>query len=548
MQNNKILLITVTCVMFFARPAYSEAYHPWVADLGNAKYQNPIIFADYSDPDVVRVGDDFYMTASSFHVTPGLPILHSKDLVNWRLINHALTQLVPEKHFSTPQHGNGVWAPNIRYHDGKFWIFYPDPDFGIYLVTADDPAGQWSDPVHILKGKGLIDPTPLWDDDGQAYLLHGWAKSRAGINNILTLHKMSQDGLKVEKEGKIIIDANKIQGYRTLEGPKFYKRNGYYYIFAPAGGVPLGWQATFRSKNIEGPYEHRIAMDQGDTFINGPHQGSWVHTANNEDWFIHFQSHGAYGRIVHMQPMSWRDDWPVIGIDHDDDGIGNPVSQHTKPELPKQEIVTIPISDDFSGDRLGLQWQWNANVSEKTYSLSARKNHLRLYAQASKNTQNNMWHFANILAQKLPGPQFIVETQLEIPDKAAAMDAGLIMYGEDYAWIGVQHRPGHASVIGVAHCQEARKGCEESFEPFFETHESTITLRMTVTRGGQTIFSFLDDKGRFIAEGGPFQARPGRWVGARMGLFNRSNSNPHKNSQNTFIDVSYFKLIEPRNQ
>jgi beta-xylosidase len=547
MNITYVRLTLASLLMLISQTIFAENYHPWKSDLNNGQYQNPIIFADYSDPDVVAVGDDFYMTASSFHVTPGLPILHSKDLVNWRLINHALTELVPKKHFSTPQHGNGVWAPNIRYHDGKFWIFYPDPDFGIYLVTADDPAGEWSEPTHILKGKGLIDPTPLWDDDGQAYLLHGWAKSRAGINNILTLHKMSQDGLKVEKEGKVIIDANKIPGYRTLEGPKFYKHNGYYYIFAPAGGVPLGWQVTFRSKNIEGPYEHRIAMDQGDTLINGPHQGSWIRTARNEDWFIHFQSHGAYGRIVHMQPMSWRDDWPVIGIDLNNDGIGNPVSRHSKPALAKQNAITIPISDDFSGRDLGLQWQWNANIGDKIYSLTARKNHLRLYAYANENKQNNMWHFANILAQKLPGPQFIVETQMEIPNKAAAMDAGLIMYGEDYAWIGVQHRPGQASVIGVAHCKEARKGCEESFEPFFETNERTITLRMTVTRGGQTIFSFLDENGRFIAEGGPFQARPGRWVGARMGLFNRLSSNPSKSGDNTFIDVRYFKLIEPRN-
>ena len=153
----------------------------WQADLGNGTYQNPILHADFSDPDAVRVGDDFWMTASSFSHVPGLPILHSKDLVNWELVNYALPRLVPESAFATPQHGKGVWAPAIRQHAGKFWIYYPDPDFGIYVVTADDPAGQWSAPVLVKGGKGLIDPCPLWDDDGRVYLVHAWANSRANV-------------------------------------------------------------------------------------------------------------------------------------------------------------------------------------------------------------------------------------------------------------------------------------------------------------------------------------------------------------------------------
>ena len=295
----------------------------WQADLGNGFYKNPVLYADYSDPDVVAVGDDFYMTASSFNSAPGLPVLHSRDLVNWTLLGHALTELVPEDVFAIPQHGNGVWAPNIRYHEGKVWIFYPDPDFGIYMIQSEDPKTVvWSKPLLILAGKGLIDPTPLWDDDGQAWLLHAWAKSRSGKNNILTLHKMTWDGTEVEEDGKVIIDGHKLPGYSTVEGPKFYKRNGYYYIFAPAGGVPVGWQAVFRSKTIDGPYEYRTVLEQGDTLVNGPHQGAWVQTQTGEDWFFHFQSKLAYGRIVHLQPMQWLNDWPVIGSDADGDGVG----------------------------------------------------------------------------------------------------------------------------------------------------------------------------------------------------------------------------------
>jgi beta-xylosidase len=287
-------------------PAAGTSDLPWVADLGDGRYQNPVLFADWSDPDVVRVGRYFYLAASTFNRIPGLPILRSTDLVNWSIIGHALAELEPREHFSVPRHGNGVWAPAIRHHDGKFWIFYPDPDFGIFVVTARDPRGPWSRPHPLKPGLGFIDPCPLWDDDGQAYLVHAWAKSRAGINNLLTLHRMSPDGTRLLDGGTTVVNGDEIPGYTTLEGPKLYKRDGWYWIFAPAGGVKRGWQSAFRSRSVWGPYEDRIVLAQGNTPINGPHQGAWVTTRSGEDWFLHFQDREAYGRVVHLQPMRWR--------------------------------------------------------------------------------------------------------------------------------------------------------------------------------------------------------------------------------------------------
>src|SRR6187455_681887 len=147
----------------------------WVSDLGNGNFKNPVLNADYSDPDAIRVGNDFYLVSSSFEDIPGLPVLHSYDLVNWTIIGHALKRQPPYDHFSTPRHGNGVWAPAIRYHNGEFYIYYPDPDFGIYLIKAKDMAGTWSEPILVYPGKGIIDPCPLWDDGGQAYLVHAFA-------------------------------------------------------------------------------------------------------------------------------------------------------------------------------------------------------------------------------------------------------------------------------------------------------------------------------------------------------------------------------------
>ncbi|MBP6760077.1 MAG: glycoside hydrolase 43 family protein, partial [Flavobacterium sp.] len=302
----------------------------WVADNGDGTYKNPIINADYSDPDAIRVGDDYYMTSSSFNCIPGLPILHSKDMVNWELVNYALKKQPPFDVYDKPGHGNGVWAPSIRFHNEEFYIYYPDPDYGIYMIKTKDPKGDWSEPIMVKEGKGLIDPCPLWDDDGKAYLAYAYAGSRAGFKSLLAICSLNPEGtLANNNDDVIIIDGH--DGEATIEGPKLYKRNGYYYVFAPAGGVPTGWQTVLRSKSIWGPYEKRKVLDQGKSKVNGPHQGAWVQTQTGEDWFFHFQDKFAYGRVVHLQPMKWINDWPVIGTDKDGDGTGEPVATYKKP-------------------------------------------------------------------------------------------------------------------------------------------------------------------------------------------------------------------------
>jgi len=333
----KVLFTTcITSIGFFAHAQTPSISKVWVADNGNGTYKNPIINADYSDPDAIRVGNDFYLVSSSFEDVPGLPILHSKDLVNWTIIGHALLRQPPFQHFSIPRHGDGVWAPAIRFHKGEFYIYYPDPDYGIYLTNAKNAAGPWSDPILVYSGKGLIDPCPLWDDDGKVYLVHAFAGSRAGIKSIIVVNKLNTEGTKLIDAGKIVYDGH--QKDPTIEGPKFYKRNGYYYIFAPAGGVSTGWQLVLRSKNIYGPYERRVVMHQGSTSINGPHQGAWVTTQTGENWFLHFQDKGPYGRVVHLEPMTWKNNWPIIGVQKNGDSIGEPVMVYKKPKPDKPEL------------------------------------------------------------------------------------------------------------------------------------------------------------------------------------------------------------------
>jgi beta-xylosidase/acetyl esterase/lipase len=522
-----------------ATPALSQSSAaPWIPDNGNGTYTNPVIDADYSDPDVIRVGDDYWMISSSFNRVPGIPILHSRDLVNWTIVNHALPKLVPEGHYSHLQHGCGVWAPSIRFHAGKYWIYYPDPDFGIYVVTATDPRGVWSEPVLVKAGKGLIDTCPFWDEDGKAYLVHAWARSRAGVGNRLTLCRLSDDGFSLLDEGQVIIDADKLPGWRTLEGPKFYKRKGWYYVFAPAGGVRGGYQAVFRSRAIQGPYEARIVLDQGRTPINGPHQGAWVDTPKGEHWFLHFQELNAYGRVVHLQPMRWTDDdWVVVGTNPDAEGKSEPVLRHAKPALPLQPIAVPATSDDFIGPSLGLQWQWQANPQAGWASFPGKGEGLRL---ACVPLENGNSHFTagHLLSQKFPARAFVATTRLGLDAKADGDRAGLMISGFDYAWIGIVSMAGQNTLV-MRSCLKADQGAVETTRAELPLSGNRVWLRVTVTDGAHCRFSYSADGQRFIEFGEPFTAQSGRWIGSTVGLF--ASSVPGAKEQGS-ATAAFFRI------
>jgi beta-xylosidase len=502
-------------------PAPDASRAAWRPDLGNGIYKNPVINADYSDPDVICTGADYWMIASSFNHVPGLPILHSRDLVNWTLVNHALPLLVPHEHFSSVHPGHGVWAPSLRYHADKFWIYYPDPDFGIYAITSSDPRGKWSVPVLVKGGKGLIDPCPLWDDDGQVYLVHGWAKSRSGICNKLTLHRLTADGLKPIDEGRVIINADSLSGWNWLEGPKLYKRNGWYYIFAPAGGVESGWQAVFRSHMPDGPYEHRIVLEQGGSPINGPHQGAWVETPSGEHWFFHFQKIRALGRVVHLQPMHWgKDDWPQMGTAVNTGGMrGNPLPRHAKPKICGTSVlISEPAtSDDFSTPKLGRQWQWQANPRDAWARLDAAGRTLHL-ACAPMVVAQSYWLSRNLLLQKFPAAAFTVTVLMRFQAKTEGCAAGLMVFGCNYAWLGIRRENGKFHLV-LSVCQNAPEGNREHVAASMDATPFEIFLRVAVTDSTECRFHYSGDGKAFSAIGGTFLAASGIWVGAKVGLF-----------------------------
>ena len=512
----------------------------WNADLGNGMYKNPILYADYSDPDACRAGEDYFMIASSFCNAPGLPVLHSKDLVNWKVVNYILPK-VPEERYDKPVHGCGVWAPAIRYHDGTFFACFPMPDEGIYMSTTKDPFGTWSEPVNIRPGAGWIDPCPFWDEDGRAYLVAGVAKSRIGYKSVLHMIEMQPDGMGLIGEAKVVFDGN-LNEQETIEGPKLYKRNGWYYIFAPAGGVKTGWQTVLRSRNIFGPYEYRVVMRQGDTPVNGPHQGAWVDTVTGEDWFLHFQDVYAAGRIIHLQPMSWKEDWPIIGIAKDGNDYGEPVLTYRKPNVgeaaKEAEICEPDASDDFSKNTLGLQWQWNANPKEDWYKLTSEGLCLNAVKQEEKIKHGD---YPNLLLQKWPAPEFICDTTLSLAELKANEEAGVISMGVKYALLSfARNEEGVVEASFINGEQKYGKILVESTEETstslgtmaFADDSETITVRMSVQRVGtqdlsekeknfpleEVVFEYSTN-GTDYKKAGSYMAAAGRWVGVKSGVY-----------------------------
>ncbi|WP_243229556.1 glycoside hydrolase 43 family protein [Microbacterium sp. CIAB417] len=476
-----------------------------------SQYRNPIIDADVPDPDAIRVGDRFYLVASSFHRAPGLPIFVSDDLVNWTRIGYALERNEPAAWFALPRHGGGVWAPSIRHHDGLFHVIYPDPDQGIFVVSAEDPAGSWSPPRLLLPGLGIIDPCPLWDDDGRTYLVHGWARSRSGRKNVLSVVPVDAGLTTTTGPAVDVIDGNRLDGFTTLEGPKFYTRDGEYWIFAPAGGVATGWQTVFRARHPLGPYEHRIVLAQGDTAVNGPHQGAWVDDGAGRDWFLHFQDRGVYGRVLHLQPMAWGEDgWPVMG-EAVAGGPAQPVLRHPAPFGARQGSRTLVRPDDFAGGVPGPQWQWEADPDPEAVVSAAGPGLLLRGGPDGDNVRT----LSRVLSQPLPGWACTAEVDVELVDSEPGARAGMAVLGLAYVWAGLRRTEDAVeAVVAVRDEDDLRE---------------RVILRTPLASAGARVVLDVDADARVrvgltlddtrIDVDPQFRAVEGHWVGAALSLF-----------------------------
>lgn len=479
-------------------------------------YRNPVIDADYSDPDAIRVGDEYWMVASSFNLAPGLPMLRSRDLVHWEHVANALPAVEPAAHFALPRHGCGVWAPSLRHHGGRFVIVYPDPDHGIFVMTAEDARGPWSAPRVLLEGRGLIDPCPLWTDDGRAYLVHGWAKSRAGIKNRLTVVEIDRELTRAIGRPRVVIDGDELDGYSTLEGPKFYQRDGWYWIFAPAGGVETGWQTVFRSRDPYGPYEHRIVLAQGETDINGPHQGAWVDTPGGQHWFLHFQDRGPIGRVVHLQPMRWNEDgWPEMGVPGRD-GVGQPVVRHSSPEGAVEDGPDrrLPYPDSTFDGPLGPEWTWQANPRPE-WTAGPTDGTLALTAIADDT--GDLRTLGHVVGLRVPGQAAEITTTVDTADLVGeGSRAGVVLLGREYSWIGVERRDGQCHAVARA---SAAAGASEIGLLAETPITDRLHLRVRTDGIDRAWLAWSMDGHAWTEAADAVPLTSGRWIGTHVGLF-----------------------------
>lgn len=430
-------------------------------DQGDGTFKNPILWSDYANPDVLQSGDDFYMVSSTIHFM-GLPILHSRDLVNWSFVGQINNRLDIDPRYDTPGHAyaHGFWGPSLREHDGLFWVYAATPEEGLFLTTAPSPEGPWEPFSLIVQAEHWQDVSPFWDDvpdaggDGpngrQAYLF----RSQFAGGPVI-VHRMSWDGRTILDEGTVVASAS------GLTGPKVMKKNGLYYIFASEGRISAGSEVVFRSSDIYGPYESRVVLEQGSTSTLGPHWGSFIDLpSSGQSWFLHSRSWEGWGRIVYLQPAGWADGWPFVGVDLNGNGVGEPVAQPMMPDVGQTYPTTLPANtDEFTTDELGPQWMWNHNPID-SWSLTERPGWLRLTAEqlapdSGPDGERNpvMYEDDSILfaygtlVQRTVGRTSFATTLLDVAGMVDGQRAGISLFGQDYAWIGVVQERGVRRIV-----------------------------------------------------------------------------------------------------
>ena len=488
------------------------------------QYKNPIIFQDFSDPDVIRRGDNFYMVASSFNHTPGVPVLKSKNLVDWKIIDYVF-QDIPFERFTNVCHGDGAWAPSIRYNKGMYYVVIPFPDEGIYVSSCIDiEKGNLSKPWCLIPGKGLIDPCPIWLGD-KCYLAIGFAKSRIGFNSCLGLYEVKPDlSEAISETYTIIYDGHNMNP--TIEGPKFNVRNGFIYIMAPAGSVKTGWQVCLRSKNIYGPYEPKIVLMQNDSQVNGPHQGALIEL-KNDDWaFVHFQDRNCYGRICHLQPVKWVNDWPLCGHVNDDLLAGTPVVNYDY-LVDKKSNYKLETSDDFTDEKLSHMWQTPANKQRNWFYLDHGLVLNCYYHDEKAYKALNLT--PNLFLSKLAYPSFKVKTLCEINLSNDGDELGFCYMGNQYSYICITR------INGVNHLQIKSGAFNQEndvviFDCIYQNKEIEFNMNFEEPGYYQLGFNGTMFKNKY-------KASPGRWIGGKIGIYARGKKNSKGSARFRFFKV-----------
>ncbi len=486
------------------------------ADNDNGTYTNPLISADFPDPDVIPVGDTYYMVTTTMFVFPGVTVLKSHDLVNWEYCGNAVSRFDFSKCYdldSCNRYGHGQWATSMKYHNGKFYLLFITLNEGGFMCTADKAEGPW----HITHlPKGFYDPGLFFDDNGKAYVAQGYGKiSITEVN----------DSLEAIGPDSLVFTGN-IRG--GLEGTHVYKINGYYYLYCTYGGKD-GMQVALRSKNIYGPYEQKLLMYDTTQGINyGIHQGALIQTQTDEWWTILFVDSGPFGRFPSLQPVHWEDGWPMLGVN------GKAVTTYRKPNVGKTyPIKDFSTSDEFNGATLGMQWAWNHNPDSTKWSLTQKRGALRLTtvkpAATLREAQNTLTQ--RPFAKHDTSQPTIATTKMDVSHMKDGDVAGLALFQDPYAFIGVKKEGDKSYLVMMNNDETIDSIVLSSSTVYLQTIASNASAKAT--------FVYSSDNKTFKRLGNELMMKFSLkiFTGNKFCLFNY----PTKKSGG-YVDVDWFRV------
>jgi beta-xylosidase len=516
-KHSLLFLLMLGCHMLVAqeKPRHSSVYTP---DNGNGTFTNPLMWGDWPDPDVIRVGDDFYFISTSMHYVPGSPIARSKDLVNWEMVGYAVPRYDEDPRYDM-KGGNaylkGSWANTIRYHNGTFYVGFCTPagsrtEPGHFSIcTAKDPKGPWT---RTIFKEYLYDPGLFFDDNGKVYVVHGQEK--------LFVTELNADALSVKTPKKEIYNNRE---YPYLEGAHVYKVNGKYYIMGATRGT-TGRQICLRSDDIYGPYESKEVINDDHTYPgNGLHQGGMVQLKDNSWWFIIMQDRGPIGRVPNLEPVTWVDGWPILGEK------GKGVETYKKPVLGQKIPIVVPgTSDDFSAAKLGLQWQWNHNPDDQKWSLKERKGYLRLKpGKAMKLSEAR-----NTLTQRVQGPYSSGTVEIDVSALKDGNVAGFGVFQFPYAFLAVLQKGGQKSIVMMN---------ADSTVTSVSFKGNKVWFKASVTHiGFKASFAYSTDGKKYQAIGNTLAMGLGLdWTANRFALFNYSTED---SGLAGYADFNWFRF------
>lgn len=522
-------------------------------DDGNGNYSNPVIFADVPDIDFIRVDDTYYMVSTTMHLSPGCPIMKSYDLVNWEIVNYVFNTLDDADNLALRSgehsYGKGQWASSIRCHNGIFYVGFLSYSTGKSYIyyTKDIENGKWD---RFVFDEGFHDMSLLFDDDGKVYIIYG-----GGDIWCIELEK-DLSAVKPETKRKIISGAGLTQG-SLAEGAHAYKLNGYYYIFIitwPSGGRRT--QLCYRSKSLDGDWEMKIVLDDNLGFRNdGIAQGGIIDSVDGDWYCLLFQDHGAVGRLPVLMPMTWEDDWPVVGVDGKAPKIAEiPVkgmekkgivtsdefinSQIVRPYHSFAKSLEVAGENDYNGSNLLLEWQWNHNPDNRLWSLTEREGYMRL---KTGTLSSSVTEARNTLTQRTFGPECSAYIKLDVANMKEGDVSGLSAFAEKYGYVGVKFEDGRKYIVMARY--DDNDSVEEEFEiERVELTENEVFLRVDCDYNNATdkaYFYYSIDGENWTKIGDTLQMNYYglHFMGYRYAIFNYATE-----LTGGYVDVDFFRV------